>query len=344
MTAVEYKKVETRLAQAAGLYLRRIGASIFEAILGALKRGGQRFTVMIIPHSENRIFNFQISFFSIMFFTFIISVVLAGFVLMATHVSSANARLRQVSQDFRDSETTLESLRDAGSEMRRAERSVQTGVQNARVALENQSPSAAIGVEVASLFPRTEANQTNITGLADVKNATSVLESSAETIRDIGNILKTYKEFLADTPTLWPLKGVHGVITTRFGWTINPFTRLGYLHQGVDIAWGEGTPIVAAANGIVIQTGYHVELGNFVAIQHKYGFVTRYFHMMRIATHIGARVNRGDVIGYVGTTGLSTGPHVHYEVHLGSNYLDPMNFLSIPPDLDAAKTSGVAGD
>lgn len=344
MTAAEYKKVETRFAQTAGLYLRRIRASIFEAILDGLKRGGQRFTVMVIPHTERRIFNFQISFFSIVFFTLLVGVVLTGFVLMATHAASANARLRQVSQDFRNSTAALENLRDAVSQMRRAERGVEAGVQNARLALENQNLRAPIGAEVASLFPRTEAGPTNITELADVKNAASVIESSAETMRDIGSILETYKEFLADTPTLWPLKGVHGVITTRFGWTINPFTRLGYLHQGVDIAWGEGTPIVAAANGIVIQLGYNVELGNFVAIQHKYGFMTRYFHMMRIATHEGARVNRGDIIGYVGTTGLSTGPHVHYEVHLGSNYLDPMNFLSIPPDLDAPRPSGVASD
>jgi murein DD-endopeptidase MepM/ murein hydrolase activator NlpD len=128
---------------------------------------------------------------------------------------------------------------------------------------------------------------------------------------------------------LWPLKGKQGVITTRFGWTINPFTRLGYLHLGVDIAWGMGTPIVAAANGVVVQTGYTDESGNFVAIQHKYGFMTRYFHMVRIATHQGAYVHQGDVIGYLGATGLATGPHVHYEVHLGNQYLDPMNFLSI---------------
>ena len=260
---------------------------------------------MLIPHSEKRIFNFQISFFSIIFFTFTISLVLTGFTLMATHVRSANARLKQVSQDFHTSEATLENLRDAVSEMRRAERGVRKGVQSVRLAMANQSPRPSIGEGVASLFSMTDQGQTSITELADITNATSLMENSAETIHDIGKLLRTYKEFLADTPTLWPLKGVHGVITTRFGWTINPFTRLGYLHQGVDIAWGVGTPIVAAANGIVVQTGCNEDSGNFVAIQHKYGFMTRYFHMMRIATYKGAYVNRGDVIGYLGTTGLS---------------------------------------
>jgi len=143
---------------------------------------------------------------------------------------------------------------------------------------------------------------------------------------------------------LWPLKGVHGIITTRFGWTIHPFTHMGYLHLGVDIAWAMGTPVEAAANGVVIQTGYNDDLGNFVSIQHKYGFMTRYLHMMRVVTRKGRHVNRGDIIGYVGTTGLSTGPHLHYEVHLGPNYVDPMNFLSIPPDLDTTKVRGMASD
>ena len=345
LTAAEYKKLETRFAQSVGQHLRRAWASIFVALSGAVKRGGQRFTVMLIPHTEKKIFNFQISFFSIMFLTFTISLVLAGSALMATHVSEANTRLTQVLQDFHTSETTLENLRDAVSQMRRAERGVKTSVQSIRLAMANQSsPPPSTGGRVASLFPMTDTGQTSITELADIKNATSLMETSSETIHDIGKLLRTYKEFLADTPTLWPLKGVHGVITTRFGWTINPFTSLGYLHLGVDIAWGLGTPIVAAANGTVVQTGYNQGAGNFVAIQHKYGFMTRYFHMMRIATYTGAYVNRGDVIGYLGSTGFSTGPHLHYEVHLGTNYLDPMNFLSLPPDLDTPKASGVASD
>lgn len=72
--------------------------------------------------------------------------------------------------------------------------------------------------------------------------------------------------------------------------------------------------------------------------------MTGYLHMLRITTHSGAHVNRGDVIGYVGATGLATGPHLHYEVHLGDNYLDPMNFLSLPSDLNATRTTGVASD
>jgi murein DD-endopeptidase MepM/ murein hydrolase activator NlpD len=125
---------------------------------------------------------------------------------------------------------------------------------------------------------------------------------------------------------------------------VHPFTHIGYLHTGVDIAWGSGVPVVATANGTVRQVGWTDDLGNFVVIEHKYGFFTKYAHLSGFATRTGNKVNRGDTIGYLGNTGLSTGPHLHYEVRLGSNYVDPMNFLSIKPDLASIKVSGRTGE
>jgi murein DD-endopeptidase MepM/ murein hydrolase activator NlpD len=344
LTVAQYKKLENQFAQSVGLWLRRTWVRIFEAFLLGMRKGKQRFTVMIIPHTENRIFNFQISFFSLIFFTCLIGVILAGFSLLVTHFQPMNDRLQQVSLNLRDSETSIQNLRDEVSALRKAEKGFKVSLQTVRKSMANPDPFMATGAtEVASLFPATESHgQGNLKELADLKNTASLMDTSTETLDEVGKVLKTYKELLADTPTLWPLKGVHGIITTRFGWTIHPFTHMGYLHLGVDIAWAMGTPVQAAANGIVIQTGYNDDLGNFVAIQHKYGFMTRYLHMMRVVTRKGSHVNRGDTIGYVGTTGLSTGPHLHYEVHLGGNYVDPMNFLSIPPDLDATKSLGIA--
>lgn len=348
MTAAQYKKLENQFAQSLNLRMRRIWVALLNAFVFALKKGRQRFTVMAIPHSENRIFNFQISFFSLIFFGCTIGIIVAGFAFLAARFTPMNDRLAKASVDLRQSEMEIQGLRDEVSSLRKAEKVFNASVRTVRMAVanQNQNPLMAAGNSaVASLFPMSESpGEGNLKELADLKNVTSLMQSSTETLEDIGKVLATYKGFLADTPTLWPLKGVRGVITTRFGWTIHPFTHLGYLHLGVDIAWAMGTPVEAAANGVVVQTGYNEDLGNFVAIQHKYGFMTRYLHMMRVVTRKGAHVNRGDVIGYVGTTGLSTGPHLHYEVHLGGNYLDPMNFLSIPPDLDSIKGQGMASD
>ena len=344
MTVAQYKKLENQFAQSVGLWLRRTWVKLLDAFLLGMRKGRQRFTVMIIPHTENRIFNFQISFFSLIFFTCLIGVIVAGFTLLVLRFQPMNERLHRISLDLRDSETSIQNLRDQVSALRKAEKTFMVSLQTVRKSMANPEPFTPAGTtEVAALYPAAEPpGQGSLKELADLKTTVSLMDTSTETLDEIGKVLKTYKELLANTPTQWPLKGVHGIITTRFGWTIHPFTHMGYLHLGVDIAWGMGTPVQAAANGVVIQTGYNDDLGNFVSIQHKYGFMTRYLHMSRVMTHKGAYVHRGDILGLVGTTGLSTGPHLHYEVHLGGNYVDPMNFLSIPPDLDATKPAGIA--
>ena len=100
------------------------------------------------------------------------------------------------------------------------------------------------------------------------------------------------------------------------------------MHAGLDFAAPQGTPIYATANGRVKVAGYSDGgYGNHVVIDHGYGYETLYGHMLRIKARVGQRVNRGEVIGYVGSTGKSTGPHCHYEVHKNGNKLDPVYFF-----------------
>ena len=136
---------------------------------------------------------------------------------------------------------------------------------------------------------------------------------------------------MANTPTTWPLKGATGIITTHFGWTTNPFTKVGYMHTGVDIAWGIGTPIVATADGTVAPDGATPRTWAVLSSSSTSTVFTLATRIWARSTgkHKGDHVNRGDVIGYIGMTGLTTGPHLHYEVRLGAQYVDPMMFLSI---------------
>ena len=101
--------------------------------------------------------------------------------------------------------------------------------------------------------------------------------------------------------------------------------------------------MVATANGKVTQVGYTSQLGNHVQINHKHGFVTKYAHLSASIVGIGQEVSRGAVIGYLGNTGLSTGPHLHYEVRLGIDYQDPMAYMQIKPALAAVKRDGRNG-
>ncbi len=346
MPVTQYKKVEKQFADRFGSWLRRIWVSILSFFKYIMQKGKQRFTVMLIPHSEKKIFNFQISFFTLIFVTCTLGVVLVGFFLLATSYTYTNEKIVKVSQDLQNNETTMENLKDEISGIRKAGRSFKASMDNVMRVIGNQdylNANGTAGVSALYVTPE-ETEGGNLKELADLKSMTSLMQNSVEPLDEIQKMISNYNELLADTPTLWPLKGVHGNITTRFGWTIHPFTHLGYLHTGVDIAWALGTPVEATANGTVVQTGYTEDAGNYITIQHKYGFTTRYLHLLEIVTRKGNHVNRGETIGYVGSTGLSTGPHLHYEVRLGANYVDPMNFLLITPDLAGAKVSGRATD
>jgi murein DD-endopeptidase MepM/ murein hydrolase activator NlpD len=116
-----------------------------------------------------------------------------------------------------------------------------------------------------------------------------------------------------------------------FGQNENPFTGQYYIHKGIDLStYRQGDPIVATADGQVVAVDYDAGgFGNNVIIRHKHGFYTRYGHMLSIRVQTGQRVQQGEVIGYIGNTGLSTGPHVHYEVHIGSDVVDPYKYLNI---------------
>ncbi|WP_350343642.1 peptidoglycan DD-metalloendopeptidase family protein [Proteinivorax tanatarense] len=120
---------------------------------------------------------------------------------------------------------------------------------------------------------------------------------------------------------LWPISS-GGRITSRFG------PRGGGFHNGVDIAASPGTPIVAAESGRVVTSTYHGSYGNHVVIDHGNGYKTLYAHNSRNAVSVGDTVSRGQTIGYVGTTGRTTGPHVHFEIHRNGQRINPLNYFN----------------
>ena len=122
---------------------------------------------------------------------------------------------------------------------------------------------------------------------------------------------------------------VNGRVTSGFGERFHPILGYERFHAGLDLAAAAGTPIVAAADGKVVSAGWTGGYGQAVEIVHSGGIETRYGHMSRIAAHSGELVRRGDVIGYVGSTGLSTGPHLHFEVMKNGRPVNPMSVKAI---------------
>ncbi|MGB6429693.1 MAG: M23 family metallopeptidase [Candidatus Acidiferrales bacterium] len=126
------------------------------------------------------------------------------------------------------------------------------------------------------------------------------------------------------TPSLWP---VVGHLTAGFGERLDPFSGEGAFHTGVDISVPYGTAVRATADGVVVGAEEHVGYGRLVVLDHGFGVTTFYGHLSAFNVTPGQRVNRGDVIGYVGVSGRSTGPHVHYEVRINGAPVNPMRYL-----------------
>ncbi|QMV41132.1 M23 family metallopeptidase [Cohnella cholangitidis] len=133
------------------------------------------------------------------------------------------------------------------------------------------------------------------------------------------------QKILAVTPTIWPTDSRR--ITSTFGVRKDPFTRRATYHAGLDIGGDTGDPIYAAADGTVIEAGRSDSHGNNVLISHGNGLKTHYSHMSKILTTVGTKVSKGDLIGELGSTGRSTGPHLHYEVIINGEHVDPRPYL-----------------
>lgn len=128
----------------------------------------------------------------------------------------------------------------------------------------------------------------------------------------------------AATPSIWP---VRGWVTSGFGARISPFTGQLAMHDGLDIGAAPNTPVQSPASGYVTSAGFDAKMGNVVLIDHGYGIQTEYGHLAKILVRQGHRVKRGDVVALVGTTGHSTGPHLHYMVKLKGQTVNPHNYI-----------------
>lgn len=137
-------------------------------------------------------------------------------------------------------------------------------------------------------------------------------------------LLQERQSILNATPNIRPARGW---FTSRFGYRVDPFTGKPDMHYGLDLAAAPGTPVVAPADGVVSYIGYESGYGKILAIDHGFGVRTRYAHNSQIYVELGQKVKRRDVVSAIGTTGRSSGPHLHYEVRINDVPVDPFNYI-----------------
>ena len=162
-----------------------------------------------------------------------------------------------------------------------------------------------------------------------LNNLLSRINSQKKSYEEVDELVKNKEKLLSHTPAIQPLSNKDlNRIASGFGYRIDPVYKTTKFHAGLDFSAPQGTPIYATADGTVTTAGNTGNgYGNYVVINHGYGYETLYGHMVRVKARNGQAVKRGEVIGWVGSTGKSTGPHCHYEVHKNGQKIDPIYFF-----------------
>ncbi|HKO82158.1 MAG TPA: M23 family metallopeptidase [Chitinophagaceae bacterium] len=244
-----------------------------------------------------------------------------------------NERLRDRYADLNE---TAKSLARQMTELEKRDNNVYRAIFEA-----NPIPDSARAKEIEN-----EKEIATIEGMANnqllssITQTLSVLSSrvkvQSKSYEQIDNLLKNKEQLLSHTPAIQPVSNKDlNRIASGFGYRIDPVYKTVKMHAGLDFAAPQGTPIYATANGTVTTSGNKGNgYGNHVIINHGYGYETLYGHMVKVKSSPGQKVARGEVIGWVGSTGKSTGPHCHYEVHKNGNKIDPVYFFynDLTPD------------
>jgi murein DD-endopeptidase MepM/ murein hydrolase activator NlpD len=192
---------------------------------------------------------------------------------------------------------------------------------NASRAMDKLLKSRAMGGATrAALGPM--LGGTTETALGVLSDLLGVIGSRLDSVRDS---VERRNALAGATPSVWP---VAGWLTSSYGKRTDPFTRQADFHPGLDISADHGQPVLATADATVDSAGANGAYGNMVTLNHGFGIVTKYGHLSRIAVFGAQRVKRGDIIGYVGSTGRSTGSHLHYEIWMNGRLTDPMALLA----------------
>ena len=155
-------------------------------------------------------------------------------------------------------------------------------------------------------------------------NLGSELEKKTLSLSELADYLEGQKLLLSSTPSIWP---TNGWVSSHFGYRISPFTGRRVFHEGLDVASKIGAPVRATAAGTVVFAGRKNGYGKVVIIDHGFGYMTKYAHNSNMLVHAGQKVFKGEKIALVGSSGRSTGPHVHYEVLVNGVPVNPLKFI-----------------
>jgi murein DD-endopeptidase MepM/ murein hydrolase activator NlpD len=286
------------------------------------------YTLIVVPHAKARFRKIQVS----VRLTKWVFGTLATVALATSGAFVHYARIAAEVHELRQLRAENKALLSKTQEYELSAGKLQAKVQQ----LQNVVTKLGVMAGLEHSLPQPSPGAAGVGGALSLDSAPPRLEPSAlvEMDRNLARLTdrsaqleEFYRDqtvLLSSTPSVWP---VRGYLSANFGNRLDPFTGQKDFHPGIDVSTPIGTRVQAPADGIVISTGMQGGYGNALVIDHGYGVVTRYGHLERFAVKPGQRVRRGEVIAFVGNTGRSTGPHLHYEVWVREQAQNPIHFI-----------------
>ncbi len=288
-----------------------------------------------MPHENSKGINFQTNVFALALAAVLVIGIISSFVYFNRQSAGSGAEISRLMHENRQTLASLDELRDENNNLLQTAKRFRTSLSQALsligIAQTGDIARASMnGGDLSALFDTQEQVFGATQEANDIRLLNAYIENAIQPIEEIGKMLKNQETLFSDIPNIWPVKGGIGHISMQFGQNEHPITGQWYIHKGLDFStYRSGDPIVATANGQVVTVGYDMSFGNNVIIKHKHGIYTRYCHMSRISVQKGQFVTQRQVIGNIGNTGITTGPHLHYEVHIGSDVVDPAKYVNV---------------
>lgn len=259
-------------------------------------------TVMLVPHARTKPVAIKVPFSMIVLAVFLWvagSIYVISIAVKTYEYYDMKNKLSYFMNQFIELKSTISSLQKAEAEFRKL-------------------------FSLKSKKDVLEAVEVTDTGSIDMEAIRKQIDETIETVTEIKRYLSEEKDLYRSTPLGWPVKGV---ITSGYGERVHPKYGDVAFHSGVDISIPAGTEVKATADGIVVFSGWSAGSGYTIVIRHGHGFSTAYAHNKENLVKIGQVVKRGDVIALSGNTGITTGPHLHYEVWKNGVHVNPIAYL-----------------
>jgi murein DD-endopeptidase MepM/ murein hydrolase activator NlpD len=285
------------------------------------------YTLIVVPHAKARFRKFQVSVRLtrwVLGALGFLAILLVGILTHYTWIAVEVAEVKRLRAENLALATKARAYEDNAGQLQAKVLTLQSMVNKLGVmaGVEQSLPDPSVG-GVGGLS-RVETTAPSVDIAASLHSLDRTVGSLTEKSSQLESFFQDQKQLLASTPSIWP---VRGYLSAGFGNRLDPFTGLRDFHPGLDISTPRGTKVIAPADGVVVFCGQKNGYGNALVVDHGYGVVTRYGHLDGFNARPGQRVRRGDVIAFVGNTGRSTAPHLHYEVWVSDQARNPIQFI-----------------